>query len=165
MSVRLNASRVDVVFDTSPIISIKALKHARRNSQNSPSFLRRIISSEQQMPKQWREFLRHGPNKEELATYLYRELMKSDVPFDLFVTHGVSCDVRYRNGKIARVLELHCDHIEADTRVFLHSKHAAENYSKIILSSADSDVFVIGLCLAEKLPATIYLEFGKFKAK
>ena len=166
MSVRLNSSRVDVVFDTYPIISIKALEHARRNSQNSPSFLRRIISSEQQMPKQWREFLRHGPNKEDLTTYyLYRELMKSDIPFDLFVTRGASCDVRYRNGKIARVLELHCDHVEADMRVFLQSKHAAENYFKIILSSADSDVFVIGLCVAEKLPTTIYLEFGKFKAK
>ena len=76
MSVRLHASRVDVVYDTYPINSIKAIEHASRNSQNAPSFLRRIISSEQQMPEQWREFLRYGPNKEELTTYLYRELIK-----------------------------------------------------------------------------------------
>ena len=91
--------------------------------------------------------------------------MRCKFSFDLFVTHGASCDVLYSNGKSAKVPELHCDHIEADTRLFLHSKHAAENHSNIILSSADSDIFVIGLSLVQKLPATIYFEYGKYKIK
>ena len=65
-----------------------------------------------------------------------------------------------------QVPELHCDHIEADTRLFLNSMHAAKKYSNIFPSDADSDVFVIGLFLAQKLPATIYLvEYGKYKMK
>ena len=71
MGLHFNASRVDLVFDTYPVISIKALEHARRhNLPQATSSLRRIISSDQQLPKQWKEFLRHGPNKEELSIYL-----------------------------------------------------------------------------------------------
>ena len=71
----------------------------------------------------------------------------------------------YCSGKTVQVPELHCDHTEADTRLFLNSMHAAEKYSNIFLSSADSDVVVIGLFLAQKLPAIIYLEYGKYKGK
>ena len=65
----------------------------------------------------------------------------------------------YSCGKNVHVSELHCDHVEADTRLFLNSMHASERYSNILLSSADSDVFVIGLFRAQKLSATIYLEY------
>ena len=58
----------------------------------------------------------------------------------------------YCSGKTVRVPELHCDHAEADTRLFLISMHAAEKHSNIFRSGADSDVFVIGLFLAQKLP-------------
>ena len=97
MGLRFNAFRVDIVFDTYSVISINALEHARRlghNIQKVSSPLRRIISSEQQLPKQWKEFLRHDPNKEELFVYLYREVLKGiNFFFDLFVTHGAFCDV------------------------------------------------------------------------
>ena len=79
MGLRFNAFRVDIVFDIYPVISINALEHARRlgdNIQKDSSPLRRIISSEQQLPKQWKEFLRHDPNKEELFVYLYRQVLK-----------------------------------------------------------------------------------------
>ena len=71
----------------------------------------------------------------------------------------------YCSGKTVQVPELHCDHAEADTRLILNSMHVAEKYSNIFLSSADSYVFVIGLFLAQKLPATIYLEHGKYNTK
>ena len=74
-----NPFRVDIVFDTYRVISINALEHASRlghNIQKVSSPLHRIISSEQQLPKQWMEFLRHDPNNEELSVYLYRELLK-----------------------------------------------------------------------------------------
>ena len=79
MGLRFNALRVDIIFDIYPVISINALEHARRlghNIQKVSSPLPRIISSEQQLPKQWKEFLRHDPNKEELSVYLYREVLK-----------------------------------------------------------------------------------------
>ena len=71
----------------------------------------------------------------------------------------------YCGGKTVQVPELHCDHAEADTRLFLNSMPATEKNSNIFPSGADSDVFVISLFLAQKLPATIYLEYGKNNTK
>ena len=169
MGLRFNAFRVDIVFDIYPVISINALEHSRRlghNIQKGSSPLRRIISSEQPLLKQWKEFLRHDPNKEELSVYLYREVLKG-VNFFLIYSLRMALLVMllYCSRKTVQVPELHCDHTEADTRLFLNSMHAAEKYSNIFLSGADSDVFVIGLFLAQKLPATIYLEYGKYKMK
>ena len=160
---RFNASRVDVVFDTYPAVSIKDLEHARRLGQSSQmaSSLCRIIGPEQLLPKQWKEFLHHGQNKEELAKYLHLELLASQVSFDLFITLGDCCNAVYHDGKTAKIQDLHCDHVEADTRLFLHSKHAAAKHSTIIVSTTDSDVFIIGLCHVDKIPATVYLELGK----
>ena len=56
---------------------------------------------------------------------------------------------------------LKCDHVEADTHLFFHSKHAAQTYSAILLSSSDSDVYVIDLCHAAKISAALCSEFGK----
>ena len=73
----------------------------------------------------------------------------------------------YCSRKTVQVPELHCDcdYAEADTRLFLNSMNFAEKHSNIFLSRADSDVFVIGLFLAQKLPATNYLEYGKYNTK
>ena len=169
MGLRFNAFRVDIVFDTYPVISINAFEYAHRlghNIQKVSSPLRRIISSKQQLPKQWKEFLRHNPNKKELSVYLYRELLTG---VNFFLIYSLRMELlvmlRYCSGRPVQVPELHCDHAEADTRLFLNSMHAAEKYLNIFLSSADSDVFVIGLFLAQKLPATIYLEYGKYNTK
>ena len=148
MGLRFNAFRVDIVFDIYPVISINALEHARRlghNIQKVSSPLRRIISSEQQLPKQWKEFLRHDPNKEELSVCLYREVLNFFLIYSLRMELLVM--LLYCSGKTVQVPELHCDHTEADTRLFLNSMHAAKKFSNIFLSDADSDVFVIGLFL------------------
>ena len=79
MGLRCNAFTVDIAFDINPVISINALEHARRLGHNIKkvlSPLRRIISSKQQLPKQWKEFFRYDPNKQELSVYLYREVLK-----------------------------------------------------------------------------------------
>ena len=151
MGLRFNAFRVDIVFDIYPVISINALEHSRRlghNIQKGSSPLRRIISSEQPLLKQWKEFLRHDPNKEELSVYLYREVLKG-VNFFLIYSLRMALLVMllYCSRKTVQVPELHCDHTEADTRLFLNSMHAVKKYSNIFLSDADSDVFVIRLFL------------------
>ena len=155
IGLRFNAFRVDTVCDIYPDISINALEHARRlghNIQKVSSLLRKIISSKQQLPKQWKEFLRHKPNKKELSVYLYLELLKG---VNFFLIYSLRTELLvmllYCSGKTVQAPELHCDHPEADTRLFLNSMHAAEKHSNIFLSSADSDVFVIDLFLAQKL--------------
>lgn len=49
---------------------------------------------------------------------------------------------------ITEVRELKCNHLEADTRMFLHASHAAKLFTSpgsIIIHSPDTDVFVLGI--------------------
>ena len=62
MVLRFNAFRVNIVFDTNPVISINALEHARHVGHNI------------------QKFLRYDPNKE-LSVYLYRELLNGKISF------------------------------------------------------------------------------------
>ena len=50
---------------------------------------------------------------------------------------------------------------EADTRLLLHAFHAARNGSKaVVISSEDTDVFVLCLAFKDFVPATMYLKCG-----
>ena len=60
----------------------------------------------------------------------------------LSLSPGVSSNNKVLSREIA---ELECDH-EADTRLLLHSKHAANTYDTIIIKSPDTEVFI--LCVA-----------------
>ena len=48
---------------------------------------------------------------------------------DLYVTHGDQCHrIRFSEPSVPEeILELKCDHEEADARLLLHSKHAPKN--------------------------------------
>ena len=156
------AKRVDLIFDTYPNISIKIFEHGRRggNAGLHSSNIRRIVNGEQNMPKQWKEFLRYGPNKEQLASFFFHEWINDPVSFEFSVKHRDTC-YNLQIGHVSEVSLLECDHVEADTCLFLHCKHASETHSTVILSSCDSDVFVIGLCPAKNIPSILFLEMGK----
>ena len=50
---------------------------------------------------------------------------------------------------------------EADTRLLLHASHAARNgFKAIVISSEDTDVFVLCLAFKDFVPAGMYLECG-----
>ena len=57
--------------------------------------------------------------------------------------------------------DLNCDHEEADTRLLLHARHAAESNSTVIIRSPDTDVAVIALTLQDSLPGHLYFMTGK----
>ena len=57
--------------------------------------------------------------------------------------------------------ELYCDHEEADTRLLLHAKHAAESNSSVIIRSPDTDVAIIALSLLDSLPCPVFFMTGK----
>lgn len=58
-----------------------------------------------------------------------------------------------------------CNHGEADTRMFLHAKHAALGGSRSInIVSSDTDVVVIGVAVLEDLNVdALWVKFGKGK--
>ena len=44
-----------------------------------------------------------------------------------------------------------CDIEEADERIFLHVKHIAQEYHKILIKTVDSDVVVIALSVFHRI--------------
>ena len=55
---------------------------------------------------------------------------------------------------------------EADTRLFLHAHHAVSTgESKVTLRSPDTDVAVIGLWAAGRIPCQLHLETGSGKTQ
>ena len=111
MGLRFNVFKVDIALDIHPVISINALEHARRlghNIQKVSSPLHTIISSEQQLPNQWKDFLCHDPNKEELSVYFYREVRKV---VNFFLIYSLRMELLvtllYCSGKTVQVPKLY----------------------------------------------------------
>ena len=46
---------------------------------------------------------------------------------------------------------LHSDHEEADARLLLHAKHAANTHPRIVIQSPDTDVAVLSIAHFEDL--------------
>jgi hypothetical protein len=55
------------------------------------------------------------------------------------------------------ILELECNHEEADTRLLLHAKHAATNNDAIIIKSPDTDIFVLCIAIQRAIEKEIFL--------
>ena len=58
-----------------------------------------------------------------------------------------------------------CDHEEADTRIFVHVKHAASEHSRIMIKTIDTDVVCIAISCAKRIPELeeLWIEFGSGK--
>ena len=58
-----------------------------------------------------------------------------------------------------------CDIEEADERIFLHVKHIAQEYHKILIKTVDSDVVVIALFVFHRILgiSELWIEFGTGK--
>ena len=52
------------------------------------------------------------------------------------------------------------DHQEADARIFTHALHASSTNDKIVISSPDTDVFMIAIAKFEDIPADLYMLTG-----
>ena len=156
--------RVDFVTDRYPTISIKNIERSRRYSMGTQKIS--VYSKDQKTPKQWNKFLSDGDNKEALVEFLFSVWKDADLSsheVDIFVTHGKECHLlRYISGKtcMSIVPELSsCDHEEADTRLLLHSKHASEKFSSVIIRSPDTDVAVLAISLKSCFPDVLNLFF------
>ena len=82
-------------------------------------------------------------SKTELFTFLADTIVKMCSNNTVIVTQedGVVC-----NQSISVEGLTHCNHEEADTRIFLHSKHAAaDGNNTIIIKASDTDVLVIAV--------------------
>lgn len=87
----------------------------------------------------------------ESKTRLIDYLMESSKEKDSRETLGEvllvvsSCEQCYLTTKerVTEIAELTSTHEETDTRMMIHVKHAASKYSKVVVVSEDTDVFVV----------------------
>ena len=155
-----NVERVDVVFDRYFKQSLKSETRDKRGDG-----IRISVRETTPVPKDWGRFLRVDENKEELFTLLAKELAKQISSSQVIV--ATTSDTVVSNMPIDRGSLSPCNHEEADTRILLHVKHAAQNnHTRICIQTVDTNVVVIAVSIFNQLGIEqIWIEFGTGKDK
>ena len=126
-------TRVDVVFDQYKSDSLKSYTREVRDTGE-----RQKVTSNGHVPNNWESFLRNNDNKTELYSLLAKSVynVHSGLVYASINTSSV-CN------KVVRS-EITCSHEEADTRMFVHLKHAlAKDLIKTACILADDTYVVI----------------------
>jgi len=146
-------SRIDIVFDRYDHPYIKDTERQRRGS--TTSYEVHIASPNTPVPKQWSRCISNPVNKVNLQRFLsdmWRQMGKTRLKAgkQLVLAECLKdpqdvCPVA--RGSDFTLEHLRSDHEEADTRILLHVKDCARGYSRVVINSPDTDVFVcINLC-------------------
>jgi len=136
--------RTDIVFDVYRPSSLKAETRSKRGRG-----VRRRVTGKGKIPSNWRNFLRENDNKAELFNFLADKIARVATPNVVIVTKEEDA-VSNRTINLAGVAL--CSHEEADTRIFVHARHATEAGSKVIMVKAsDTDVVVIAVSVLQAL--------------
>ena len=157
-----HVSRLDLMWDSYVVDSLKATARAKRGK----GVRRRVVASAPILGN-WHNFLCVDLNKQELFSFLSKALIHSfdEDNKELVVTDGeqVLC--------VPPQQDIHslapCSHEEADTRMLLDAAHAAQHgHSRILIRTVDTDVVVLAVMVAQRLPAEdeVWLVFGTGKS-
>ena len=151
--------RVDVVFDR---YFPESLKSETRESRGSGS--RVMVTATTPICKNWRMFLRVDENKDELFHFLASDLQKCHGTKKLVIATAddrVLCNKQLNTEHLAP-----SNHEEADTRIFLHVRNAAEANKEISIRTVDTDIVVIAVSLFQELNIDkLWIEFGTGRRK
>ena len=137
------ANRLDVVWDRYFPNSLPNTTREKRGSG-----VRRKVTSNGPLPVKWSTLLRCSENKLELFSFLTAELTQRVKNNILVMTDDGNV---YSNGVLDLNNLMPCDIEEADERIFLHVKHIAQEYHKILIKTVDSDVVVIALSVFHRI--------------
>ena len=154
------SKRIDVVFDVYRSRNIDK-EHTEREERGYTGIEYRNIQPDHRI-QQWRKFLSNPQNKKQLVRVVTEEWQKERfrqrlTGRHLFTTTEESC-VEISADNFRPREDLTSTQEEADTRLLLHASHAARNgFKAIVISSEDTDVFVLCLAFRDFVPATMYL--------
>ncbi len=146
-----SSSRIDVVFDTYRDISIKSWERQLRGSQNSVTYSN-IVNG--QKIQQWRKFLLSDKNKTALIEFLAKEWQSDSYrqqlqQKQLFISYQDIC-IKVTSAGMEDCPALHNNHEEADTKLLMHAKHAADDgITPVIIASEDTDVCILFTAYAD----------------
>ena len=156
------SKRIDVVFDVYRETSIKDTEREKRGGYTGIEY--KNIQPDHKI-QQRRKFLSNPQNKKQLVRVVTEEWQKHRFKQRLKEKHLFTTTEE-------RCVEISADHVrpredltstqeEADTRRLLNAFHAARNGSKaVVISSEDTNVFVLCLAFKDFVPATMYLKCG-----
>ena len=141
-------SRLDVIFDTYPTVSINSLEHERRHQTADQTSVTMDYRETSRLGKKMFEgVLKSNESKTLLIKFLVDQWSKSSelqVYDTVYFALDTTC-IAVRQNQVQLVPDLACNHIEADTRLLLHAHHAARSYRTVLIMSPDSDVALIAL--------------------
>ena len=143
----------------------RAIKDAERTNRGADSGIQFRNIAPGHNIQQWRKLLCSSANKASLIKFLvdewngpkYREKLENKT---LYTTCEEVC---FKVGKDQweEVIELRSCQEEADTRMLLHSLHAAESgYKAVIITAEDTDVLVLCLGFSKHIPCPMYQKCG-----
>ena len=152
--------RTDFVFDVYKADSLKAETRSRRGYG-----ARRRVTDKGKVPQNWQSFLRDNTNKTELFTFLADKIVQLCRTNTVIVTR---LDGVVHNDPINTEGLMPCNHEEADTRIFVHVKHAVvEGITSVMIKANDTDVLVIAVSVFSSLRRLglkkLWIEFGQGK--
>ncbi|XP_066920827.1 uncharacterized protein [Clytia hemisphaerica] len=137
----VDASRLDVVFDVYFDTSIKDIERQRRST--GEMIVKKIVST---APiKQWGQLLSSGEFNNKLVTFFLNDWKTKRHLLDnktMYVNDSTET-WKFTKHQMAICNRLHSNQEEADTRMLLHANDASSNYQNIIISTPDTDVFIL----------------------
>ncbi|CAB4001311.1 Hypothetical predicted protein [Paramuricea clavata] len=122
----------------------------------------RLVKPNGSMQNNWSTFLRYDENKTELFPLIVKSLTEN-----INCAHGVFVGT-VEDGAVSNQADVDleplmpCNIEEADERMFVHVRNAAEECSRILVKTVDSDDVVIALSAFHKIPGLqeLWLVFG-----
>jgi hypothetical protein len=116
--------------------------------------------------KNWRRLLSCPASNEKLTHFFadnWKEKQEQMSNKVLYVTYGDKC-LRICKDHTEEVEDLKTTHEEADTRLLLHTHHAAvSGFKSVILVVEDTDVLVLSLAFTNSINCDIYMRCGTKK--
>ena len=162
------SSRIDFVTNQSPEHSIKSNERSRRAAQAST--LVTIYGKNQATPAQWKKYLSSGKNNKGIILFLihsWKDLQPED--FTGLTLSATCADKCWKFSPIKQstvfetteVVELECDHKEANTHLMLHAKYASDDdFFFVVVKSPDTNVFLLRVAMEQNLSADLYFITG-----
>ena len=157
-----SSDRIDVFFDDYREESIKNAERENRGEGSGSEY--RNIQADHKI-KQWRKFLCSSKNKQAFIVFVTNEWKKDKYMEKLsgktlVVTCGNSC-YQLSSGVVQPISELESTQEEADTRMLLHSLHAARSrFASVVIVSEDTDVLVLLLAFKIFIPSSVFTKCG-----
>ena len=140
-------SRLDIIWDIYPDHNLKAQAQAKRGNPGVTT----IVEGSTPVSRDWNKFLANSRNKVQLFRFLSNAVIEASSQFtDVVVCSTYDDHVLVNTSDSQSVADfdtiMPCNHQEADSRIFLHLSHAAQQgHSKAFIRTVDNDVVIIAV--------------------